>query len=30
VDEATPVTVDYKERDNKFTGKIEKVTVKVK
>ena len=22
VDEGTPVTEDYKERDNKFTGKI--------
>lgn len=26
-DDATPVTEDYKERDNKFTGKIEKVTI---
>ena len=24
------VTEDYKERDNKFTGKIRKVTVEVK
>ncbi len=30
VDEATPVTDDYKERDNKFTGKIGKVVVEVK
>jgi arylsulfatase len=30
VDEATPVTEDYKERDNKFTGTIRKVTVEVK
>jgi arylsulfatase len=27
VDEATPVTEDYAERHNEFTGKIEKVTV---
>ena len=25
VDEATPVTEDYRERDNKFTGTIHKV-----
>jgi arylsulfatase len=30
VDEATPVTEDYKERDNKFTGKIRKVTIELK
>jgi arylsulfatase len=30
VDEATPVTEEYKERHNEFTGKIEKVTVEVK
>jgi hypothetical protein len=30
VDCATPVTTDYKERDNAFTGKIIKVTVDVK
>lgn len=30
VDEATPVTEDYKEGSNKFTGRIEKVTVEVK
>jgi arylsulfatase len=30
VDDATPVTADYKERDNAFTGKIHKVTVDVK
>ena len=29
-DDATPVTTDYKERDNTFTGKIHKVTVEVK
>ena len=28
--DATPVTTDYKERDNGFTGKILKVTVDVK
>ena len=30
VDDATPVTADYKERDNAFTGKLVKVTVDVK
>jgi arylsulfatase len=30
VDDATPVTPDYKERDNAFTGKILKVIVDVK
>ena len=30
MDDATPVTTDYKERDNSFTGKIIKVTVDVK
>ncbi len=30
MDDATPVTSDYKERDNAFTGKIVKVTVDVK
>ena len=30
LDDATPVTTDYKERDNGFTGKIVKVTVDVK
>jgi arylsulfatase len=30
VDDATPVTADYKQRDNAFTGKIIKVTVEVK
>ena len=30
VDDATPVTTDYKERDNAFTGKILKVVVDVK
>lgn len=29
-DDATPVTKDYKERDNAFTGKIVKVTLDVK
>ncbi len=29
-DEETPVTEEYKERDNRFTGKIHKVTVEVK
>ncbi len=29
-DAGTPVTDDYKERDNKFTGKIHKVTVELK
>jgi len=30
VDDATPVTEEYKEGDNKFTGKIHKVTVELK
>jgi arylsulfatase len=30
MDDATPVTTDYKEHDNTFTGKILKVTVDVK
>lgn len=30
LDGETPVTDDYKERDNKFTGKIQKVTVDLK
>jgi arylsulfatase len=29
-DDATPVTTDYKERDNSFTGRIHKVTLEVK
>ena len=29
-DDATPVTEDYKEGDNKFTGKIHKVTIELK
>jgi len=29
-DDATPVTTDYKEHDNAFTGKIVKVTIDVK
>jgi Sulfatase len=30
LDGETPVTEDYKERDNKFTGKIRKVTIDLK
>ena len=30
MDDATPVTTDYRERDNAFTGRILKVTVDVK
>lgn len=30
LDEATPVSMNYKEGDNKFTGKIKKVTIAVK
>ncbi|MBI3462722.1 MAG: arylsulfatase, partial [Planctomycetes bacterium] len=30
VDEATPVTEDYKEGDNRFIGTIQKVTVELK
>lgn len=30
VDEDTNVSLDYKEEDNKFTGKIEKVVIRVK
>ena len=30
VDDATPVTDDYAERHNEFSGRIEKVTVEVK
>ena len=30
VDDATPVTEEYEERHNEFTGKIEKVTVELK
>jgi hypothetical protein len=29
-DDGTPVTDDYKERDNNFSGKIEKVTIELK
>ena len=29
-DDATPVTEDYKEGDNKFTGKIRKVRIDLK
>ncbi len=30
MDNATPVTKEYKERDNEFNGTIEKVTVELK
>lgn len=30
VDEGTPVTEDYKERDNRFTGKIHSITIELK
>jgi hypothetical protein len=30
VGKVMPVTEDYKERDNKFTGKIHRVTVEAK
>ena len=30
MDDATPVTEDYKEGDNKFTGKINSVTIDLK
>jgi hypothetical protein len=30
IDNETPVSNDYKERDNKFTGTIKKITVDVK
>jgi arylsulfatase len=30
VDEATPVSDDYKADDNKFSGKIDKVTIELK
>jgi len=30
MDNETPVSSDYKERDNKFTGTIKKITVDVK
>ncbi len=30
VDEGTPVTEDYKEGNNKFTGTINKVTIELK
>ncbi len=30
LDGGTPVTDDYKDRDNKFTGKIHKVTIDLK
>jgi arylsulfatase len=30
VDEATPVTEDYKQYDNAFTGKVDKVVIELK
>jgi hypothetical protein len=30
MDDGTPVTEDYKERDNKFTGKIHSVVIALK
>ena len=30
VDSGTPVTAAYKEHDNRFTGRMHKVTVEVK
>jgi arylsulfatase len=30
VDNETPVSPDYKQGDNKFSGKIEKITISVK
>ena len=30
VDEGTPVTEDYKQHENRFTGKIQKVTIELK
>ena len=30
MDDGTPVTAEYKERDNKFTGKIQSVTIDLK
>ena len=30
MDEGTPVSEDYKQRDNKFTGTIQKVTIDLK
>jgi len=30
MDDATPVTVDYKAYENAFTGKIIKITIEVK
>lgn len=30
MDEATNVTDDYKERDNKFTGRIRKAVIEVR
>jgi hypothetical protein len=30
VDEGTPVSEDYKQHDNKFTGTINKVTIDLK
>ena len=30
MDEGTPVSEDYKQRDNRFTGTIQKVTIDLK
>ena len=30
MDDGTPVTEDYKQQDNKFTGKINSVTIDLK
>jgi arylsulfatase len=30
MDEGTPVSEDYKQQDNKFTGTIQKVTIELK
>jgi hypothetical protein len=30
MDEGTPVMEDYKEHDNKFSGKIQRVTIELK
>ena len=29
IDDSTPVSTDYKEGDNSFTGKIDKVVIRV-
>jgi hypothetical protein len=30
VDEGTPVTEDYPEHDNRYTGRIERVTIELR